>query len=65
VVAGFVALALGLVYGLGTLWFAWWDGGALRRALMLLCVLALAAAVLYAQKHHMIPKNHSTVTNRT
>jgi hypothetical protein len=65
VVIAFVALALGLVYGLGNLWFLWWDGGILRRALMLLCVLALAGAVLYAGKHHMLPKPTSSVTNRT
>jgi hypothetical protein len=32
---------------------------------MVLCLFALAGAVLYAGKHHMIPKPHSSVTNRT
>ncbi len=44
VVAGAVLIVFGLVYGLGFLWFAWWDGGLLRRVLM----AAQAAVVLYA-----------------
>ncbi|NYF80886.1 hypothetical protein [Granulicella arctica] len=34
-------LAVGVVYGLGYLLFAWWDGGVLRRIL-----LGLVAAIL-------------------
>ncbi len=59
-----VLLAVSLVYGVGSLWFVWWDGGILRRTLMILCGVAIALAGLYGLESHMIPHPHSSVTHK-
>ncbi|MEO6803962.1 MAG: hypothetical protein ABI197_12045 [Granulicella sp.] len=62
-VAAFVAFVLSLVYGLGSLCFLWWDGGLLRRVLIILCALALAAALQHLRHHHgHFHLLHSTVS---
>jgi hypothetical protein len=51
VVILFVLIVLGLVYGLGSLWFAWWDGGLLRRILMTACTAAIVYGIVDLLKH--------------
>lgn len=52
-----VAAVLGvlvLVYGLGFLWFAWWDGGLLRRVLMAAQLgVVLYAAYVFGESHRI------------
>lgn len=47
------------------MWFAWWDGGVMRRSLMILCVIALLLAAAYIADQKLLPLPHSTVTRRT
>ncbi len=56
IAAGVVATAvlgvLALVYGLGFLWFAWWDGGLLRRVLMAAQLGVMGYALyVFAESH--------------
>jgi hypothetical protein len=55
VVALFLLLALGLVYGLGSLCFIWWDSSLPRRILMLLCAAATLYATINFIKHNPLP----------
>jgi hypothetical protein len=60
-VVAFILLALGIVYGLGAIWFAWWDGGAVRRILIALCAIAVVYGALNFIRHHPLPESETHI----
>jgi len=52
VVTAVLLIVLGLVYGVGFLVFAWWDGGLMRRILMMLCgFIVLYGLIVFLREH--------------
>ena len=64
-VVALLLAALGTIYGLSALWFIWWNGGLVRRTLIVLCAIAIALATWYAIDTDRIEMPRSSVTRDT